>query len=112
MIGEARYVVEPSDPETCEFAVAVADAWRGARLAYTLIERLAAHAAGTGLRRMVADTIATNAAMIRLATRAGFTITRKREDGRLLRLEKTLTSTSHWICGAGGQWGGASQSAA
>jgi hypothetical protein len=32
--------------------------------------------------------------MIRLATRAGFTVRRKREDGRLLRLEKVLTADS------------------
>jgi acetyltransferase len=94
MIGEARYIVEASDPETCEFAVAVADAWRGAHLARTLLERLTGQAAAAGLRRMVADTVAANAAMIRLATRAGFTVWRKREDGRLLRLEKVLTADS------------------
>lgn len=112
IVGEARCVVEASDPETCEFALAVADAWRGAQLAYTLLERLATHAAGSGLRRMVADTIAANAAMIKLATRAGFTVTRKREDGRLLRLEKSLASTSPWMPGAGGQLIGASHTAA
>jgi acetyltransferase len=112
MIGEARYVVEASDPETCEMAVAVADAWRGARLAYTLIERLADHAARSGLRRMVADTVCGNAAMIRLATRAGFTVTRKREDGRLLRLEKNLTTTSQWLPGGSGPLAGASRTAA
>jgi acetyltransferase len=112
MIGEARYVVEASDPETCEVAVAVADAWRGARLAYTLIERLIEHAAGTGLRRMVADTVSANAAMIKLATRAGFTVARKREDGRLLRLEKNLTSSSQWMPGAVGPLVGASHTAA
>jgi RimJ/RimL family protein N-acetyltransferase len=94
MVGEARYVVEASDPGTCEFAVAVADAWRGAHLAHTLLQRLAGHAAAAGLRRMVADTISTNAAMVKLATRAGFTVRRKREDGRLLRLEKVLTATN------------------
>ena len=108
MIGEARYVVEEADPETCELAVAVADAWRGARLAYTLIERLAAHAAGTGLRRMVADTVAANAAMVKLATRAGFTVTRKREDGRLLRLEKNLIGTNQWVPDGSGPLVGAS----
>jgi len=112
MIGEARYIVEASDPLSCEFAVAVADAWRGEGLAYILLERLAAHAASTGLRRMVANTIATNAAMITLATRVGFTITRKREDGRLLRLEKNLTCTSLPTSDAGGQLHGARRTAA
>jgi acetyltransferase len=112
LIGEARYVVEAPDPETCEFAIAVADAWRGAQLAYTLLERLAAHAAASGLRRMVADTIADNAAMTRLAKRAGFSITRKREDGRLLRLEKTLTGSGQRTPCAGGPLIGASLTAA
>jgi acetyltransferase len=94
MIGEARYIVEGSDPETCEFAVAVADAWCGKHLAHTLLERLAGHAAAAGLRRMVADTVSANAAMVNLATRAGFTVRRKREDGRLLRLEKVLAANS------------------
>jgi acetyltransferase len=93
MIGKARYIVEASDPETCKFAVAVADAWRGAHLERTLQERLASQAAAAGLRRMVADTVAANAAMVRLATRAGFTVRRKRADGRLLRLEKVLAAT-------------------
>jgi hypothetical protein len=43
---------------------------------------------------MVADTVAANAAMVKLATRAGFTVRRKREDGELLRLEKVLTADS------------------
>jgi acetyltransferase len=111
MVGEARYVVEASDPETCEVAVAVADAWRGTRLAYTLIERLIDHAAGSGLRRMVADTVSGNVAMIKLATRAGFTVARKREDGRLLRLEKNLTSKRQWTPGAAGPLVGASRTA-
>jgi RimJ/RimL family protein N-acetyltransferase len=93
MVGGARYIVGVSCPKTCEYAVAVADAWRGAHLARTVLERLTAQAAA-GLRRMVADTVAANAAMIRLATRAGFTVRRKREDGRLLRLEKVLTADS------------------
>jgi acetyltransferase len=112
MIGEARYVVEAADPDTCEVAIAVADAWRGAGLAYTLIERLADHAARSGLRRMVADTVSGNAAMIRLATRAGFTVARKREDGRLLRLEKNLISRTQWMPGTSGPLVGASRTAA
>jgi acetyltransferase len=90
MIGEARYVVEERDPTTCEFAIAVADAWQASGIARALLERLERQAAASGIRRMVADTLIANRAMQRLAARAGFTIRTSREDAALARLEKTL----------------------
>src|SRR5262245_36704349 len=47
MIGETRFLVEQSDPETCEFATAVAHAWRTVQPGYTLVERLAANTGGS-----------------------------------------------------------------
>ena len=69
MIGEARYVVDARDPETCEFAIAVADDWQAHGIARTLLDRLERQAAASGIRRMVADTLITNRAMIQLAAR-------------------------------------------
>ena len=57
MIGEARYVIDASDPETCEFAIAVADNWQARGIARTLLDRLERQAAASGIRRMVADTL-------------------------------------------------------
>ncbi len=91
MIGEARYVVDEHDPATCEFAMAVADAWQASGIAWALLKRLERQAAASGIRRMVADTLITNRAMQRLAARAGYTIKASREDAGLARLEKTLT---------------------
>ncbi|HET7155892.1 MAG TPA: GNAT family N-acetyltransferase [Hyphomicrobiaceae bacterium] len=90
MIGEARYVVEERDPTTCEFAIAVADAWQASGIARALLDRLERQAATSGIRRMVADTLITNRAMQRLAARAGFTVRASREDATLARLEKAL----------------------
>ena len=71
MIGEARYVVDARDPETCEFAIAVADDWQASGIARALLDRLERQAAASGIRRMVADTLLANTAMIGLATRSG-----------------------------------------
>ena len=90
MIGEARYAVDERDATACEFAIAVADGWQGMGLGRMLLERLAQHAASSGIRRMAADAVSTNKAMIALAKRTGFAVAPKREDGRLVRLVKDL----------------------
>jgi acetyltransferase len=92
MIGEARYVVDDRNIGVCDVAIAVADAWRGTGLARLLLQRLVRHAAAAGLRRMVGDTLATNAAMIALAARAGFTAAVSPVEGRLVRLSKDLAA--------------------
>jgi GNAT superfamily N-acetyltransferase len=94
MIGEARYVVDEHDPETCEFAIAVADGWQACGIARALLERLERQAAASAIRRMVADTLLANAAMIGLAARAGYTVKASREDAKLARLEKSLAPTA------------------
>jgi acetyltransferase len=91
MIGEARYVVDEGSDAVCEFAVAVADAWQRMGLARTLLSRVAGHAAASGSRRIVGDTVSNNRAMLALANGTGFALARKREDGRLVRLVKDLS---------------------
>ena len=90
MIGEARYVVDEKDAATCEFAIAVADGWQGSGIARALLDRLERQAARSGIRRMVADTLATNRAMIALAARTGYAVAISRQDATLARLEKRL----------------------
>jgi acetyltransferase len=50
MIGEARYAVTP-DGFSCEFAVSVAEAWRGKRLGTLLVGVVASRARALGRRR-------------------------------------------------------------
>ncbi len=90
MIGEARYVVDARDPETCELAIAVADNWQASGIARALLDRLERQAALSGIRSMVADTLLTNRAMIGLARRLGYAVRPSREDPELARLEKHL----------------------
>lgn len=92
MIGEARYVVDERDPATCEFAIAVADDWQAYGIARALLDRLERQAAASGIRRMVADTLISNEAMLGLARSAGYAIRASREDAELARLEKALAS--------------------
>ena len=94
MIGEARYVVDDHDPTTCEFAIAVADAWQSSGIARALLERLERQAAASGIRRMVADTLITNRSMQRLAARAGYAVSASREDATQARLEKVLSGAA------------------
>lgn len=90
MIGEARYVVDERDPSSCEFAIAVADDWRGQGIGRALLERLERQAAASGIRRMVADTLLVNTAVLRLAACRGYAVSANREDATLARLEKNL----------------------
>jgi acetyltransferase len=94
MIGEARCVIDASDPATCEFAIAVADAWQYRGLAKTMLGRLQQHAALCGVRRMVADTLVTNAAMLGLARSCGFAISANRADASLATLQKHLNPSA------------------
>jgi acetyltransferase len=91
MIGEARYVVDERDPDTCEFAISVADGWQARGIALALLDRLERQAAASDIRSMVADTLSTNRAMIQLAARTGYVVEVSREDASLTRLEKLLT---------------------
>lgn len=91
MIGEARYVVDERDSETCEFAISVADDWQARGIALALLDRLERQAAASDIRSMVADTLSTNRAMIQFAARTGYVVEVSREDASLTRLKKLLT---------------------
>ena len=94
MIGEARYIIDPSDPATGEFAIAIADVWHFHGLARLLLDRLERQAAASGIQRMVADTFLANRAMIGLAAHAGYAVRASREDAMLARLEKCLAPSA------------------
>jgi acetyltransferase len=89
VIAEARYV-RGADRTVAEFAVSVAEAWQGNKLASLLLGKLACRAAAAGVRRMVGETLATNAKMISLARKAGFTIAPSPDVRGLMLLEKAL----------------------
>jgi acetyltransferase len=89
VIAEARYV-RVAEPDTAEFAVSVAEAWQGKGLASLMLGKLACRASALGIRRMVGETLATNAAMLHLARKSGFLITPSPDVAGLMRLEKLM----------------------
>ena len=94
MIGEARYVVDASDPTICEFAITVADDWHAHGIAHALLARLERQAAASGIRKMAADTVIANKVMRTLAARAGYSLNAHRKDFELARLEKMLVASA------------------
>jgi acetyltransferase len=101
VIAEARYARLASAPTTAEFAVSVAERWQGNGLAKLLLAKLACRAAESGIGRIVGETLATNARMLRLARTAGFTVRRSPEVRGVMLLEKVLAEASPTMpCGA------------
>jgi len=74
IVGEARYVVS-CDKETAEFAIAVADGFRGLGLAERLMAALLRAARAAGLRWLIGEVLADNARMLAFARRCGFAAT-------------------------------------
>lgn len=90
MIGEIRYAIAP-DRRSCEFAISVADAWRGKGLGTMLIGNLECRARSLGVRCLVGDVAYTNAAMRALARKAGFDMAGPPRDARLVRVVKDIS---------------------
>jgi acetyltransferase len=93
VVGEARYA-RGTDPICAEFAVSVAEPWQGKGLATLMLGKLACRAAAEGVRRMVGETLASNAPMLALARKAGFMIVPSAEVRGVMLLERELKPPS------------------
>lgn len=91
LIGVARYVLD-ADGAACEFAIVIADAWQGRGIGRRLLEKLIAVARARGVPRMYGDVLATNASMLALARKLGFTLGRVPEDATLTRVTLELVA--------------------
>jgi RimJ/RimL family protein N-acetyltransferase len=102
VVAEARFV-RGADPIFAEFAVSVAEPWQGKRLANSPAWQARVSRRCRGVRRMVGQTLASNAPMLALAHKAGFTILPSTEVRGVMLLERQLASpTPGGICfGAG-----------
>lgn len=97
LIAEARYVLDAAG--NAEFAIAVADAWQGQGLGHLLLRKLECIAAAAGVRRIVADTLRSNAGMLGLARRAGYTAKASLDGAWQVRLEKVIEGSQRMaIC--------------
>src|SRR5262249_51394691 len=54
IVGVARYVCDPAEPEQAEITYVVADAWQGRGVGSALIDRLAERAHEAGVQRFIA----------------------------------------------------------
>jgi len=90
VVAEARYARLAGDPAAAEFAVSVAEAWQGNGLATLLLGKLARRAASSGIRRIVGETLATNARMLHLARKAGFAVRPSPGARGIMLLEKAI----------------------
>jgi acetyltransferase len=106
VVAEARYARLASDPAAAEFAVSVAERWQGNGLAKLLLTKLAGRAVESGIDRIVGETLATNARMLRLARKAGFTVRPSPEVRGVMLLERTLAASdaAAMSCGAADKW--------
>jgi GNAT superfamily N-acetyltransferase len=71
IVGEARYVVS-CEKDAAEFAIAVADEFRGLGFAERLVAALIGAARAAGLRWLVGEVLVGNARMLAFARRCGF----------------------------------------
>lgn len=72
--------------EAYEFAVAVAEGWRGHGLARWLIARLAEDARDAGARYLVAEAMSSNARMLGFARRMGFSLAKQADNPTLTKM--------------------------
>ncbi len=79
-----------SESEAFEFAVAVAEGWRGNGLARWLVGRLIEDARGAGARFMVAEAMSSNSRMLGFARRMGFTLSQQANNPTLTKMTLAL----------------------
>ena len=92
IVGEARYGFEPATGDF-EFGMSVDDRWQGHGIGSALLGNLECRAAALGGLRMFGDTLRSNAAMMALARKSGFSFTRHPDDWKLVRFEKEIDLT-------------------
>lgn len=88
-IGVARYTANP-DGESCEFALAIADAWQKRGVGRRLMTALIDVARNKGYRRIIGEVLSGNSKMLGLMSSLGFTLLPHPEDAQIKRVIKPL----------------------
>jgi acetyltransferase len=84
-VGVVRYIVDPAGG-SCEFAIAVDDAWQGSGLAGILMHALIDVARSRGLATMEGIVLSTNRRMLKFTRQLGFAEQRDPEDRTTVRV--------------------------
>ena len=91
IVGAAQYVPSgEGDPGLCEFAITLAEGWRGCGLATQLMRSLLRRARYDGYASMEGLVLAANEPMLVLARRLGFSVEAVPPDGTVLRVLRRL----------------------
>ncbi len=88
-IGVSRYVGNPTG-NTCEFAVAVDDAWQGSGVAGILMMTLIDAAKARGMRSMEGFILASNDKMLKFARQLGFSLHHDPDDPGVVIATRSL----------------------
>lgn len=88
-IGVARYIMN-ADMKTCEFAIVVADNWQNKGVGAGLMTSLVQTAKTRGIKEIIGLVLASNANMLKLATKLGFVISNS-EDPAIKLVTKEIT---------------------
>jgi acetyltransferase len=87
IVGVARYIVAPAG-DSCEFAIAVDDAWHGSGLAGILMRALLDVARARRLARMEGTVLAANTRMLKFMRQLGFVRERSPDDRETVRVAR------------------------
>jgi RimJ/RimL family protein N-acetyltransferase len=71
LVGVARFIRNPAEPDQAEAALTVIDSWQQRGLGTALLRELAQRAAEEGIRHFTAEILAENRPMLMLARRLG-----------------------------------------
>jgi RimJ/RimL family protein N-acetyltransferase len=89
IVGVATFERQPADPKRAEIAFLVSDDCRGRGVGTLLLRHLAVLASRFGVERFFAETLPTNARMLRVFSDAGFPLTTIRSQ-HMVRVEFPL----------------------
>ncbi|RQR55742.1 GNAT family N-acetyltransferase [Burkholderia sp. Bp9140] len=90
LVGVARYAMNEGECGVGECAIVIDDAWQRKGLGGRLLMSLVDLAKRSGVTRLFGTTLNENAAMIALARKVGFTLTREPKMGFVMRLSLDL----------------------
>jgi GNAT superfamily N-acetyltransferase len=90
MIGELRYVV--LSDAACEFAISVAEGWRGKGIGSLMLGDLKCRVRALGVESLVGDVLRSNQRMLVFAHKAGFDIAARSSDPRAVRIVKDISA--------------------
>lgn len=90
MIGELRYAV--LSDAACEFAISVADGWRGKGIGSLMLNDLKCRVRALGVESLVGDVLRLNQTMLAFAHKTGFDIAARSGDPRAVRIVKDISA--------------------